>query len=69
VLAKIRTVISTKKTQEQISLNHTFVNIPALISKRSVFKVVGPGYLRKCYKGIWTRKFIASLIDDDAFRL
>ena len=37
---------------KQISFYHTFVNIPVLISIRSVFSVVGPGYLQRCDNGI-----------------
>ena len=36
-----------------VSLYNTFLNIPALISKRSVFLSSGPGYLQKCDKGIF----------------
>ena len=34
-----------------ISFIHTSVNIPALIRKRSVFLVEGPGYSQKCEYG------------------
>ena len=38
---------------KQISFYHTFVNIPVLISIRSVFSVVGPGLSQNCDKEIW----------------